>query len=49
MHTFERFRELFASEPAPRPYRCRTCRSTFEVQYHVCPDCGGFSIDPIDG
>ena len=24
---------------------CLTCRATHDVQYHVCPDCGGFSVE----
>ena len=31
--------------PAERPYTCRGCGSRFELQYHVCPVCGGFSIE----
>ena len=27
------------------PYACRGCGETYEVQYHVCPECGGFSVE----
>ncbi len=27
-------------------YVCRSCGSGFDVQYHVCPECGGYSVDP---
>jgi rRNA maturation endonuclease Nob1 len=27
------------------PYVCRGCGVTHEVQYHVCPECGGFSVE----
>ena len=27
------------------PYRCRGCGSAFDVQYHVGPECGGYSVD----
>jgi len=29
------------------PYCCRGCSTEFDVQYHVCPECGGFAVDPI--
>lgn len=33
-------------EEAPeRPYECEQCDARFEVEYHVCPECGSFSID----
>ena len=28
-------------------YECRTCGAGYRVQYHVCPDCEGFSVDPV--
>jgi hypothetical protein len=27
-------------------YRCRSCDEAFDVQYHVCPKCGGYSVEP---
>jgi rRNA maturation endonuclease Nob1 len=39
---------LSASESRSRSYVCRSCGRTFEVQYHVCPECGGYSVDPRD-
>ncbi|SDX57049.1 hypothetical protein [Halobellus clavatus] len=27
------------------PYACLGCGATYEVQYHVCPECGGFSVE----
>ncbi|QIB72787.1 hypothetical protein GL213_11685 [Halogeometricum borinquense] len=27
------------------PYVCRGCGTAYDVQYHVCPDCGGFSVE----
>ncbi|RLM59617.1 hypothetical protein DVK02_02440 [Halobellus sp. Atlit-31R] len=37
-----------ASEATDRtaPYACLGCGATYEVQYHVCPECGGFSVEP---
>lgn len=28
-------------------YKCRGCGSAFDVQYHVCPVCRGFSVDSV--
>ncbi|MFB6252194.1 MAG: hypothetical protein ABEI27_11025 [Halobellus sp.] len=28
------------------PYACVGCGATFDVQHHVCPECGGFSVEP---
>ncbi|EJN60466.1 hypothetical protein HSB1_10690 [Halogranum salarium B-1] len=36
----------FAHEPVPA-YRCHGCHTGFDVQYHVCPDCGGYSVEPV--
>jgi rubrerythrin len=30
-----------------QPYVCRGCETPFDVQYHVCPVCGGFSVEPV--
>lgn len=27
-------------------YRCNGCGTGFQVQYHVCPGCGGFRVEP---
>jgi hypothetical protein len=46
--TLERFMRLTGLTEAPaseRPYRCRGCRTGFDVQYHVCPECGSFSVE----
>jgi lipopolysaccharide biosynthesis regulator YciM len=34
-------------EAEPRPYVCRGCEARFRVQYHVCPVCGGFSVERV--
>jgi hypothetical protein len=26
-------------------YVCLGCESGFEARHHVCPECGGFSVD----
>lgn len=28
-------------------YNCRGCGTEFDVQYHVCPVCGSFGVDPV--
>ena len=33
------------SERERRPYACRTCRERFAREHHVCPECGGFSVE----
>ena len=30
------------------PYVCRSCGAAFDVIYHVCPCCGGFSVEARD-
>lgn len=30
------------------PYACKCCNSRFTVQYQVCPECGGYSIERVD-
>lgn len=27
------------------PYECGSCGTRFELQRHVCPQCGGYSIE----
>lgn len=27
-----------------RPYTCMACEAALEVQYHSCPDCGGYDV-----
>ncbi len=30
------------------PYECRGCNAAFTVQYQVCPECGGYTIERND-
>jgi rRNA maturation endonuclease Nob1 len=32
----------------PLPYECRTCGAGYELEYYVCPACGGFSVERRD-
>ncbi|MGQ4554760.1 hypothetical protein [Halobellus sp. GM3] len=34
-----------AAREADGPYACLGCEVTYEVQHHVCPECGGFSVE----
>ncbi|QSG02846.1 Uncharacterized protein AArcS_1636 [Natranaeroarchaeum sulfidigenes] len=27
------------------PYMCGNCGAEFDIQYHVCPECGGFGVE----
>ncbi|QCC48354.1 hypothetical protein [Halobellus limi] len=38
-------REPAEATERSRPYVCLGCESTYDVQYHVCPNCGGFSVE----
>jgi hypothetical protein len=29
------------------PYHCLGCGASFDVQYHVCPCCRGYSVEPV--
>jgi rRNA maturation endonuclease Nob1 len=40
----DRLQDLLSTENPTEPYQCPGCGSRFELQYHVCPDCGGYSI-----
>lgn len=28
-----------------KPYECRSCGRGYELEYYVCPECGGFSVE----
>lgn len=28
-----------------QPYECLTCGERYEVEYYVCPECNGFSVE----
>lgn len=44
MALVNRLQGLLTDEDPTEPYLCPGCGSRFELQYHVCPDCGGYSI-----
>ena len=35
----------FGSRSRDRPYRCRRCETSFELQHHVCPECGSYTVE----
>jgi len=35
----------FGAQETTGPYTCLSCGASFEVQYHVCPECGGYSVE----
>lgn len=38
---------VFASTTSDGAYQCQRCRTQFDAQYHVCPECGGYRVDRI--
>ena len=38
-------RESTEATERPSPYVCLGCEAAYDVQYHVCPNCGGFSVE----
>ncbi|SDM14233.1 hypothetical protein SAMN04487949_1014 [Halogranum gelatinilyticum] len=35
------------SDEETSAYRCHGCGVGFDVQYHVCPDCGSYRVDAV--
>jgi rRNA maturation endonuclease Nob1 len=49
MSVLDTLREKLTADDATEfPYECRVCESRFPVQYQVCPDCGGYTIDRVE-
>ena len=44
---FRRLKQLagLGGEVPDRPYVCRTCEADLDLEYHVCPECGGFTVE----
>mgnify|MGYP000109066845 FL=1 len=38
-------RETSEATDRTAPYACLGCGATYDVQYHVCPECGGYSVE----
>jgi hypothetical protein len=38
-------RESTEATQSPSRYVCLGCETAYDVQYHVCPECGGFSVE----
>jgi rubredoxin len=47
----QRLLGMWRDRQLPDSYVCRGCGTGFDLQYHVCPDCGSFSVDapPMGG
>jgi rRNA maturation endonuclease Nob1 len=46
MSVLDTLREQFAgNDTTELPYERRACETRFTVQYQVCPECGGYTID----
>ncbi|KTG10213.1 hypothetical protein AUR64_11550 [Haloprofundus marisrubri] len=41
---FERFTDG-GGESGVGPFECRGCGQAYPVEYHVCPTCGGYSVE----
>jgi len=48
MGTLDRVLEHFSVEDAPHEYVCLACETGYDVQHHVCPECGGYSVERTD-
>ncbi|WP_224336691.1 hypothetical protein [Haloprofundus halobius] len=33
------------SDVSGGPYQCRSCGEGYALEYHVCPTCGGYSVE----
>ena len=42
---FGRLKRIAGLSKRRSPYVCRGCEATFNVQYHVCPECGSYSVE----
>ncbi|MFB6192287.1 MAG: hypothetical protein ABEI11_03080 [Haloarculaceae archaeon] len=38
-------RAIWRGDGDARPYRCLKCDAAFDLQYHVCPECGSYSVE----
>jgi len=43
--TLDRFRRLFATGDREEPFVCCSCGERYEVEFHTCPECEGFSVE----
>jgi hypothetical protein len=43
--TLDWLKSVAGVDPPERPYVCRSCEAGLDVEYHVCPECGGFTVE----
>ncbi|WP_435347717.1 hypothetical protein [Haloarchaeobius sp. HRN-SO-5] len=43
-----RLRAAVLTETEGSEYVCRSCESGYDVQHHICPDCGSYSVERLD-
>jgi rRNA maturation endonuclease Nob1 len=50
MSVIDKLNAAFSPDEQTRnpPYACKCCDSRFAVQYQVCPECGGYSIERVN-
>ena len=48
MGTLDRVRAAFSEDDTRPDYACLACENGYDVQHHVCPECGGYSVERID-
>ena len=45
MNLTGRLKHCISGSSEGEPYMCGNCGSEFDIQYHVCPECGGFNVE----
>lgn len=48
MGTLDRVMDAFSEDDTRPEYACLACENGYDVQHHVCPECGGYSVERID-
>lgn len=45
MELLDKLVQSVRSRSSNPPFECRTCEALYMVEYHICPECGGFSVE----
>lgn len=48
MGTLDRVLDAFSEDDTRPEYACLACETGYDIQYHVCPECGGYSVERLD-